>query len=78
MVKESQVSKRIHVCINLALLLKSYQPVLGQPEGFVLPASLAVIYILVQLRQRVPLWLVNALHQYGRSMKCHPSYDTEY
>ena len=29
MVKESQVSELIHVYINLALLLKSYQPVLG-------------------------------------------------
>lgn len=49
MVKESQVSELIHVYIDLALLLKSYQPLLGQPEGFILPASLAV-YILVQLR----------------------------
>lgn len=36
MVKESQVSELIHVYINLALLLKSYQPVLRQPEGFIL------------------------------------------
>lgn len=50
MVKEGQVSELIHVYINLALLLRSYQSVLGQPKGFILTASLAVIYLLVQLR----------------------------
>lgn len=50
MVKEGQVSELIHVYINLALLLKSYQPVLRQPESFILTASLAVIYILIQLK----------------------------
>ena len=42
------MSEFIHVCINLALLLKSYHPVLRHPEGFILPASLAVTYTLVQ------------------------------
>lgn len=42
MVKESQGRELIQVYFNLALLWKSSQPVLGQPEGFPLPASSTV------------------------------------